>query len=183
MVREGVPLASLSFTLPPVHRAYCREWNLSEESIANHFILAVFAPGEDRTSLDNILDHSKWQLQFTCTLEETQIALRAFPFAVILSEGRLSDGHCWKDILHVLHDMSNPPTLIVADRLADETLWVEVLNLGGHDLLTKPFNAREVLHAVTTACHFSADQQQRAATLRKPPESVPGTRKHAAASG
>lgn len=158
------------------------------ESIANQTILAVFPPGEDRASLDNILGDSEWQLRFTCTLEETETALRAFPFAVILSEGRLSDGHCWKDILHALQDMSNAPTLIVADRLADEALWVEVLNLGGYDLLTKPFNAKEVLHAVTTACHFCADQRQRAATVRKPPksarsQSVSGTKKCVASSG
>jgi DNA-binding response OmpR family regulator len=161
---------------------------VSETQIANQIILAVFPPGEDRTSLDNILDHSEWQLHFTCTLEETRTALRAFPFTVILSEGRLADGHCWKDILHTLHNISNPPALIVADRLADEALWVEVLNLGAYDLLTKPFNAREVLHAVSTACHFSSDQRQRAATLRKPSrstglESVSGLRKRAASGG
>jgi hypothetical protein len=44
-----------------------------------------------------ILGHSDWQLQFTCTLEETQTALRAFPFAAVLSEGRLSDGHFCDD--------------------------------------------------------------------------------------
>ena len=188
MIREGVPLAPPSFTLPPVTGAGCREGSVSEALIANQILLAVFPPGEDRTSLDNILDHSGWQLQFACTLEETQTALRAFPFTVILSEGRLSDGHCWKDILHTLHNMSNPPALIVADRLADEALWVEVLNLGGYDVLTKLFNAREVLHAMTTACHFSADQRQRAATLRKPPksagsESMSGLRKRAASGG
>lgn len=111
--------------------------------------------------------------------------MRAIPFAVVLSDGRLSDGLCWKDILHALHGMSNPPVRIVADRLADEALWVEVLNLGGYDLLTKPFNAREVLHAVTTAHHLGEGQRQRAATARKPPESagcdsVSGTKKRAA---
>lgn len=161
---------------------------MSEEPIINPIILAVFPAGEDRTSLDKILGHSEWQLQFTCTLGETQTALRAFPFTVILSEGRLSDGHCWKDILHILHGMSSPPTLIVADRLADEALWVEVLNLGGYDLLTKPFKAKEVLHAVTTASHFCEDQRQRATTLRKPPksagyESISGGKKRAASSG
>jgi DNA-binding response OmpR family regulator len=161
---------------------------VSEESITDQIVLGVFPPGEDRTSLDQILVHSEWQLQFACTLEETRTALRAFPFTVILSEGHLSDGHCWKDVLHALHGMSNPPALIVADRLADDALWGEVLNLGGYDLLTKPFNAREVLHAVTTACHFCVDQRQRAATLRKPPkstgsESTSETTKRAAARG
>jgi hypothetical protein len=55
-------------------------WSVLEEPTANQITLAVFPPGEDRTSLDNILDHSEWQLQFACSLEETQTALRAFPF-------------------------------------------------------------------------------------------------------
>ena len=161
---------------------------MSEEPIANQVILAVFPPGEDRTSLDNILGPSDCQLHFTGTFEETQAALRVGPIAVVLSEGHLSDGHCWKDILYELHDMANPPALIVADRLADEALWAEVLNLGGYDLLTKPFNAKEVLHAVATACHFCDDQWEQAVVLRKPPksaggESVSGTKLRAASNG
>jgi len=36
------------------------------------------------------------------------------------------------------------PFLVVTSRLADEYLWVEVLNLGEHDVLAKPFRAPEV---------------------------------------
>jgi DNA-binding response OmpR family regulator len=48
--------------------------------------------------------------------------------------------------------MKEPPPLIIADRLADERLWAEALNLGADDLLATPFDATEVWHAVTTAC-------------------------------
>ena len=41
--------------------------------------------------------------------------------------------------------------LIVTDRLADERLWAEVLNLGGYDLLLKPFDPEEVLRVVNSA--------------------------------
>jgi len=152
-----------------------------EEPTANRVILAVFPPGEDRSLLHNILNNSRWQLVFTRTLEETKIALRSCSVAVILSEGVLSDGHGWKDILYELQIMSNSPALIVADRLADEALWAEVLNLGGHDLLTKPFDAKELLHALTTACHFDDDQRERAPATGEAAKavgcaSVPGTR-------
>jgi hypothetical protein len=33
----------------------------------------------------------------------------------------------------------------VISRLADEYLWAEVLNLGGHDVLAKPLRQAEVL--------------------------------------
>jgi hypothetical protein len=48
----------------------------------------------------------------------------------------------------------------VADRFADERLWGEVLNLGGYDLLTKPFVREEVLHVLELACHRSHTVRQ-----------------------
>jgi Protein of unknown function (DUF2934) len=80
--------------------------------------------------------------------------------------------------------MENPPPLIVADCLADERLWAEVLNLGGYDLLAKPFDANGVLQVVSAACRRWEDEQGLAAH-RKPAMSakhggVPGT--HACAA-
>jgi len=43
---------------------------------------------------------------------------------------------------------ADPPFLIVTSRLADERLWAEVLNLGGWDVLAKPFDDCEVLRTV-----------------------------------
>jgi DNA-binding response OmpR family regulator len=50
-----------------------------------------------------------------------------------------------------MQTLDYPPPLIVSDRLADERLWAEVLNLGAYDLLAMPFDAKEVLHAVSAA--------------------------------
>jgi DNA-binding response OmpR family regulator len=57
----------------------------------------------------------------------------------------------------------NPPDLIVASRLADEYLWAEVLNLGGYDVLAKPFNAEEVRRVVGLACEHHQERQIRRA--------------------
>jgi hypothetical protein len=35
--------------------------------------------------------------------------------------------------------------------LADERMWAEVLNLGGCDVLARPFNGEEVIRTVTSA--------------------------------
>jgi len=45
-----------------------------------------------------------------------------------------------------------PPLLIVASRLADERLWAEVLNLGGYDVLLKPFEPAELRRVIGNAC-------------------------------
>lgn len=157
--------------------------NVAERPIANQTILAIFPLGKDRTSLAGIFAHSNWKLRFTRTLPQTRTALSKSPVGVVISEACLSDGHCWKDVLLKLQKMAYPPPLIVADRLADERLWAEVLNLGGYDLLVTPFDAKEVLHAVSTACRHC--ENEGTAPRRKPATSVqrggvPGTKVRAA---
>ena len=124
---------------------------MAEKPISNPTILAVFSTREDRTSLASIFAQSNWKLQFTRALPQTQTALSKLTVGVVISEACLSDGHCWKELLHEMQKLEDPPPLIVADRLADERLWAEALNLGAYYLLAKPFDAREVQYAVTTA--------------------------------
>lgn len=138
-----------------------------ENPIANSIVLAVFSAREDRTSLASIFAHSTWKLRFTRALLQTQTVLGRAPVGVVISEAFLSDGNCWKDLLNEILKMEDPPPLIVTDRLADEHLWAEVLNLGAYDLIAKPFDAGEVLHAVTTACSHREDERARA-VRRKP---------------
>jgi DNA-binding response OmpR family regulator len=150
-----------------------------EIPIANRTIVAVFSAPEDRTSLISIFAHSHWKLRFTSAFPQTQTALSTSPVGVVISETFLPDGHCWKDLLRELQKMEVPPPLIVADRLADDRLWAEVLNLGGYDLLAKPFDAKEVLHVVSAACRRRESEQ--GMPLRRKPSSsatrgyLPGT--------
>jgi DNA-binding response OmpR family regulator len=59
----------------------------------------------------------------------------------------LADGE-WKGLWNELGKDPCPPEVIVASRLADERLWVEVLNLGGYNLLSKPFRPEEVVRTI-----------------------------------
>jgi DNA-binding response OmpR family regulator len=131
---------------------------VAEKPIANPTILAVLAAQEDRASLVSIFAHSNWKLRFICVFAHIQTELSKSPVGVVISEACLPDGHCWTDLLHEIQKMEAPPPLIVADRLADERLWAEVLNLGAYDLLAKPFDGKEVWHAVTTACRRHENQ-------------------------
>ena len=47
--------------------------------------------------------------------------------------------------------MSFSPLLIVTARCADDQLWAEVLNLGGYDVLMKPFERTEVIRVISLA--------------------------------
>ena len=43
------------------------------------------------------------------------------------------------------------PNLVVTSRLADDRLWAEVLNLGGWDVLSTPFEAAELIRVLFAA--------------------------------
>jgi DNA-binding response OmpR family regulator len=76
--------------------------------------------------------------------------LREGTVPVVICERDLPDGD-WKVILSALRRLEKAPLLIVCSRVADEYLWAEVLNLGGWDVLAKPFDAREVTWSVGLA--------------------------------
>jgi FixJ family two-component response regulator len=62
----------------------------------------------------------------------------------------MKDG-TWRDILNQVLSGAEPTPVVVTSRLADEYLWAEVLNLGGWDVLAKPFHEQEVLHVLDSA--------------------------------
>ena len=130
---------------------------MAQNSVAERTILAVFPVGEDRTSLGSIFELTNWRVQFAWTLQEARAALRVCTVGVVISESHLPGGHTWKDLLAEVQGMPDPPMLVVADRLADDRLWAEVLNLGGYDVLTKPLDTKEVLHTVSLACRSAHD--------------------------
>lgn len=70
--------------------------------------------------------------------------------ALIICERHLPDG-TWKDILGYVAPLPDPPRLIVTALSPDDQLWAEVLNLGGYDVLAKPFNEKEVSVVTTQA--------------------------------
>ena len=117
----------------------------------NPALLAVPGCAEERDFLRQLFGQSGWEVYLAQTFQEVLTAVSKKRIGVLLSESRLSDGHCWKDLLDEIQRLEAPPMLIVADRLADERLWAEVLNLGGYDLLLKPFEQHEALRVVNSA--------------------------------
>jgi DNA-binding response OmpR family regulator len=91
-----------------------------------------------------------FQISTARTCQEAVVYLSQDQFGIVLCERNLPDG-TWVDLLDQTLNWGEGPLLIVTSRLADESLWVEVLNLGGFDLLAKPFRQNEVRHVVTSA--------------------------------
>ncbi len=123
-------------------------------------ILLVSSNEEDYKVLSGILGASICSLRCARTCREARaLVLRESPFTV-LCERDLPDG-TWKDVLDAIERAGHASCLIVVSRLADESLWAEVLNAGGFDVLAKPFDRQEVLWSLRSAeGHGGACQYQ-----------------------
>jgi DNA-binding NtrC family response regulator len=113
-------------------------------------VLAVTPFEEDDAYLREIFSHSNWSLRRVDSCAAAQRFLRQTPTPVVLCERQLYDGE-WRDVLSMIGTLSQPSHLIVTSRHADERLWSEVLNLGGYDLLEKPFDKQEVFRVISLA--------------------------------
>jgi len=114
-------------------------------------VLHVGASPEDGQRLTGIFQKAGWYLRSVPTISEALRHLRFAYSPVVISERDLPDGN-WRSLLEDILSLPYPPYLIVSSRLADEHLWAEVLNLGGFDLLSTPFDRDEVQHVVGHAC-------------------------------
>jgi DNA-binding NtrC family response regulator len=113
-------------------------------------VLLVSPLDDDHRSLTQILRHSKWKFDVAWSQAEALTFLRDNVVPVLICESDLIDG-TWRDLLDQITDMQHAPLLIVTSRLADDALWSEVLNLGGYNVLAKPFDSKEVFHVVSNA--------------------------------
>jgi DNA-binding response OmpR family regulator len=123
-------------------------------------VLVIGGFDTDLIALLGILNDTDWTLYWnTCRVDAVE-TLRRRPVDVVLCDRDLPDGS-WKDVLATTSSLATPPPVIVTARFANERLWAEVLNLNGYDVLTKPFDADEVMREITLAREFSKIVQPR----------------------
>src|ERR1035441_5193025 len=104
--------------------------------------------------------------------EGTATILAVSPLPADRVRLREIDGN-WEDLLKATARLPDPPNLIVFSRLADESLWARVLNLGGFDVLMTPFEPEEVLRVTFSAwsrweCDFGASTAKEATRTGRP---------------
>ncbi|MGC8791861.1 MAG: response regulator [Bryobacteraceae bacterium] len=132
-------------------------------------ILVVSPAPEDHALLAPLLDRCGRKMYTARSYREAVAVLCRDRFSVVLCERDLPDGK-WKDLLSQIAPLADPPCLIVISHAADEYLWAEVLNLGGYDVLAKPFDPQEVLRVVTLACDHWRRECQRSSGFDASPK-------------
>ena len=115
-------------------------------------VLSVSPFEDDHRTLQSIFRHSNWSLSRAYGCEEAVDFVQHHSTPVVISEKDLA-GQCWRNVLRLISSLNLQPVprLIVSARLADDDLWSQVLNLGGYNVLEKPFDHREVFWVVSHA--------------------------------
>lgn len=113
-------------------------------------VLTVCDSAEDLEWLRSVFDHSKWKMLSAGSCREAFEILQNHRVSVVVSDCILPDG-TWKSLLSRFAQSPEEPLLIVTSRQADDRLWAEVLNLGGYDVLSKPFERSEVVRVIGAA--------------------------------
>jgi len=104
----------------------------------------------DESAWDQILGPYRGEEKRVQSGRETLTLLQNSSVRVVICERDLPDG-TWRDMLESMAGLNEPPALIVASRLADDHLWLEVLNAGGYDVLARPFDRQEANRTIALA--------------------------------
>ncbi|MBI4874220.1 MAG: response regulator [Acidobacteria bacterium] len=113
-------------------------------------VLTVSDCERDLDCLSEIFRHSRWRMLSAGSCGEAFRVLQSHRIPVVVCEHSLPDGN-WRSVLNRLAQSAEQPLLIVASRQADDRLWAEVLNLGGYDVLSKPFDRSEAVRVIAAA--------------------------------
>jgi DNA-binding NtrC family response regulator len=128
-------------------------------SPASVSILSVSANDEDhsffaksaRTDPEWVMStNAKWDVYRAFTVPSAIHALRGGQIPVLICTDELAK-ETWQDLLGEALALQDPPSVILASRLADDRLWAEAINLGAYDVLSKPFVGSEVIRVVAAA--------------------------------
>lgn len=121
-------------------------------SIKEGFVSALMVGDyeDDRLLMHDIFRRLGWRLFEAQDRRKGLEYLESHPVQVVLAESHAPRWH-WKRVLGDLRRLTHPPQLIVTSRAADESLWAEVLNVGGYDVLARPLEKDEVERVVAAA--------------------------------
>jgi DNA-binding NtrC family response regulator len=113
-------------------------------------VLQISPSAKDHEDLEEICRSAGWKRVSADTIREAVAVLRSVALPVVICDRDLPDGP-WSMLLRGVQSLATPPRLIVSSRLADPSLWSTVLRLGGFDVLSTPFDGREVRRVVAHA--------------------------------
>ncbi len=126
-------------------------------------VLLITASQPDRQAFERIAAKAVWQVIFAGTCEQGLQCLRDSRFGVILFDRDIGGGD-WRENFSVLHAAAPLSCIILVSRVNDDYLWEEVVQRGGYDVLSKPFQESQVAASISLAWSY---WKQYSGALRK----------------
>jgi len=123
-------------------------------------VLAISPHADDHVRLHEIFRKRAVKLYRASTWREASQRLARDRPQVVICEAALPDAD-WTEVVGVTAWQRDAPRVIVISRLADESLWAAVLNLGGYDVLSKPLAQEEVVRVVGLAWQNWTNERRR----------------------
>jgi len=125
-------------------------WHYIPQAFQGVTVLAVSSDDSERRAIENLFTHTKWDLHCTDSLADARRQMEQESSPVILCSYRLVDGS-WSELMENLSDAPGAPKVIVTTRSLDAKRFEELLHDGAFDVLTRPFQARQVYSAISEA--------------------------------
>jgi DNA-binding response OmpR family regulator len=123
-------------------------------------VLVMTMNESDRASLAFALESAPCKLRFAKDGFEVRSLMASKNIPVVIMDGD-SPTPSWRELIEqsLSSGSVGQPRFIIISRQADDRMWAEVLNLGGHDLLRKPLDLGEVAWTVQTALAEQSTQR------------------------
>ncbi len=86
-------------------------------------------------------------------VQQAREAIHQYGPEIVVCEARVRENGNWQELLEDVH--AAQCLMLVVSRHADERLWAKVLNLGGFDVLSLPFDRDELRRALSSALRHS----------------------------
>jgi DNA-binding NtrC family response regulator len=86
-------------------------------------------------------------------VQQARKAIRQHDPEIVVCETQVRENGNWQELLEDARAAQS--LMLVVSRHADERLWAEVLNLGGFDVLSLPFDRDELRRALSSALRHS----------------------------
>lgn len=113
-------------------------------------LVALVESDADRQLISRVQSAHNWNVHFALGLGDAWEALNGRSTPILLCQ-RDYTGTNWRDVIRTASRTIKPSYTVLASRVVDDYLWNELIRWGGHDLVTQPLRAEDLLRAVRLA--------------------------------
>jgi DNA-binding response OmpR family regulator len=122
----------------------------AEEHSSEIRLLAITASAREQNTIRVIAVTHGWKLRVADSVKAALNILAVEPGNLILYDRDLP-GIEWQYMFRILLSEREPQCVILASPVTDDYLWQAVIERGGYDVITKPFQEEKVVHVVRSA--------------------------------